>query len=331
MSRSQFRRIWLILRLAWLNLQEESICYWQDQPVNYVPSDAAASSCVFWWVRFLRTDCSVDSPRLSAPAVRRFRLRSVCSSTICNPLMVHDQRTGGRPRVGSHMRHCGAGSSGREFHNSPKRGPALKLSTSTITRIRIQQLFLCRKRGFRLSLGITTTRCHNRDGVVRAQPEVLGQTFSNIVWLDRRARVWETYLSRALSASAFSCLYDFYFCCPIYIGQKLQVAFALARGSGVCLSLGCVLGGHPAAAGGPSTCLFNINSKQNISSEFSRFFVWLGFWSILPRVLWFQGRFTLVKKCLWAGTPGRVQLIKMHRCQHELSELSPCFVNFKIN
>ena len=43
MSRSQFRRIWLILRLAWLNLQEESICYWQDQPVNYIPSDAEAA------------------------------------------------------------------------------------------------------------------------------------------------------------------------------------------------------------------------------------------------------------------------------------------------
>ncbi len=55
MSRSQFRRIWLILRLAWLNLQEESICYWQDQPVNYIPSDAAASSCVFRLVRFIRT------------------------------------------------------------------------------------------------------------------------------------------------------------------------------------------------------------------------------------------------------------------------------------
>lgn len=315
MSRSQFRRIWLILRLAWLNLQEESICYWQDQPVNYVPSDAAASSCVFWWVRFLRTDCSVDSPRLSAPAVRRFRLRFVCSSTICNPLMVHDQRTGGRPRVGSHMRHCGAGSSGREFHNSPKRGPALKLSTSTITRIRIQQLFLCRKRGFRLSLGITTTKCHNRDGVVWAQPEVLGQTFSNIVWLDRRARVWETYLSRALSVSAFSCLYDFYFCCPIYIGQKLQVAFALPRGPGVCLSLGCVLGGHPAAAGGPSTRLFNINSKQNIISKFSEVLLKLGFWWILMRVIRFPSSFTLVEKTPYTCSQQWVKLNQKHRYQ----------------
>lgn len=315
MSRSQFRRIWLILRLAWLNLQEESICYWQDQPVNYVPSDAAASSCVFWWVRFLRTDCSVDSPRLSAPAVRRFRLRFVCSSTICNPLMVHDQRTGGRPRVGSHMRHCGAGSSGREFHNSPKRGPALKLSTSTITRIRIQQLFLCRKRGFRLSLGITTTKCHNRDGVVWAQPEVLGQTFSNIVWLDRRARVWETYLSRALSVSAFSCLYDFYFCCPIYIGQKLQVAFALPRGPGVCLSLGCVLGGHPAAAGGPSTRLFNINSKQNIISKFSEVLLKFGFWWILMRFIRFLSSFTLVEKNPYTCSQQWVKLNQKHRYQ----------------
>lgn len=150
MSRSQFRRIWLILRLAWLNLQEESICYWQDQPVNYVPSDAAASSCAFRCVRFHRTDYSVDSSWLSAPAMRRFRLRFVCSSITCNPLTVHDQRLGGRPRSSSHMRCCGAGSSGREFHNSPKRGPALKLSTSNITRIRIQQLFLLQK-VFRLS------------------------------------------------------------------------------------------------------------------------------------------------------------------------------------
>ena len=92
MSRSQFRRIWLILRLAWLNLQEESICYWQDQPVNYVPSDAAASSCAFRCVRFIRTDCSVDASQLSAPAVRRFRRRLVCSSITCNPLIVRDQQ-----------------------------------------------------------------------------------------------------------------------------------------------------------------------------------------------------------------------------------------------
>ena len=35
MSHSQFRHIELILRHAWLNLQEESICYWQDQPDCY--------------------------------------------------------------------------------------------------------------------------------------------------------------------------------------------------------------------------------------------------------------------------------------------------------
>lgn len=93
MSRSQFRRIWLILRLAWLNLQEESICYWQDQPVNYVPSDAAASSCAFRCVRFIRTDCSVDASQLSAPTMRRFRRRLVCFSITCNPLIVHDQQT----------------------------------------------------------------------------------------------------------------------------------------------------------------------------------------------------------------------------------------------
>jgi hypothetical protein len=77
--------------------------------------------------------------------VRRFRLRLVCFSINCNPLMFHDQQNRGRPRISSHMIHCGAGSSGREFHNSPKRGPALKLSTSNITRIRIQQLFLLQK------------------------------------------------------------------------------------------------------------------------------------------------------------------------------------------
>lgn len=154
-----------------------------------MPSDATASSDAFRRVRFIRTDCSVDSSPLSTPAMRRFRLRLVCSSINCIPLIVHDQQTGGQPRVSSHMRYCGAGSSDGEFHNFAKRGPALKLSTSNITRIRIQQLFLCRKRGFRLSLGITTTKCHNRDGVVQAQREVLGQTFSNIVWVDRRARV----------------------------------------------------------------------------------------------------------------------------------------------
>ena len=143
MSRSQFRRIWLILRLAWLNLQEESICYWQDQPVNYIPSSAA--NCTFWRVRFIRTDCSVDFSSLSAPAMRSFRPRRVCSSITCNPLMAIDQQSRGRPRSSSHGRHCGAGSSGREFHNSPKRGPALKLLTSNITRIRIQQLFLLQK------------------------------------------------------------------------------------------------------------------------------------------------------------------------------------------
>jgi len=78
-------------------------------------------------------------------SMRNFRPRIVCSSINCNPLTTIDQQSRGKPRSSSHNCRGGAGSSGREFHNSPKRGPALKLLTSTITRIRIQQLFLLQK------------------------------------------------------------------------------------------------------------------------------------------------------------------------------------------
>jgi hypothetical protein len=96
-------------------------------------------------VRFFRADFSADWLKPSTTTESRIGSEFVCVSITCNPLIRSDQHRRGRPRVSSHTEYCGAGPSEREFHNSSKRVPALKLLISNITRIRIQQLFLVQK------------------------------------------------------------------------------------------------------------------------------------------------------------------------------------------
>lgn len=117
--------------------------------------------------RFIRTDFSVDWLLPLPSAVRRLGSQFVCSSITCNPLTDHDQKSSKTTsRLFSHeLLWC------RLERRSVLQ---LRLTRTCSQAIDIQYhsdkdtttLSFAESRNFLLSLGITTTDCHKKDGVL---------------------------------------------------------------------------------------------------------------------------------------------------------------------